>query len=79
MPTCFAMQVTSDVTIFKDKLTILSFNARRLRNKIDEVRCLVLTEIFYVIVIVTFTSQTYLFSERYTDSYSLLNKDRINR
>lgn len=79
MPTCFAMQVTSDVTIFKDKLTILSFNARRLRNKIDEVRCFVLTEIFYVIVIVTFTSQTYLFSERYTDSYSLLNKDRINR
>lgn len=66
----------------KDSLRILSFNARSLRNKIDELQCLTKTEDFDVIAVTeTFidTTNNDLTSEYNMDNFVFFNKDRVNR
>ena len=66
----------------KCKLNIISFNARSLRNKIDELRCLIKTEAVDVIAVTeTFidTTNIDLLSEYHIDGFKLFNKDRVNR
>ncbi len=51
MPSRIAARGTTTVTKLKNNLTIVSFNVLSLRNKTDELRCLVLTENVDLIVI----------------------------
>ena len=66
----------------KQQIKILSFNARSLRNKINELRCIVLTENIDVIAV----TETYidtvnndLIYEYNIEGFKLFNKDRVNR
>ena len=73
---------TSHSFVTKSKINIMSFNARSLRNKIDELKCVINTEPVDVIAITeTFidTTNIDLLSEYNIDGFKLFNKDRINR
>ncbi len=66
----------------KDNLKVLGFNAPSLRNKIDEVQCLTITEDFDVIAVTeTFinTTSNGLISEYNIDDFIFFSKDRDNR
>ena len=73
---------TTRVNILKDEIKVLLVNARSVRNKFDELKCLVTAEQLHILCITeTFLDHTNidLPSEYQIDSYKLFYKDRIGR